>query len=113
PSMTYSAALWRNADDDLETAQRNKYLRLAGDILRLRPGQRLLEIGCGWGGFACLAAREFGVDVHAVTISREQHDYACRRVQRDGLSDRVTVELRDYRDLTEQYDAIASIEMIE
>lgn len=113
PSMTYSAALWRDQGQTLEQAQTEKYRRLAGDVLQLRPGQRVLEIGCGWGGFACLAAREYGAKVHAVTISREQHDYAQARVKREGLSDQVQIELRDYRDLTESYDAIASIEMIE
>lgn len=113
PSMTYSAALWRNAEQSLEQAQLDKYRRLAGEVLQLKPGQHVLEIGCGWGGFACLAAREFGAQVHAVTISREQHDYARARVQREGLSERVHIELRDYRDLDGRYDAIASIEMIE
>lgn len=113
PGMTYSAALWRDENQTLEQAQSEKYRRLAGEVLQLKPGQRLLEIGCGWGGFACLAAREFGAQVHAVTISREQHDYAKARIQQEGLSERVHVELRDYRDLTERYDAIASIEMIE
>ncbi len=113
PSMTYSAALWRAPDQTLEQAQTEKYRRLAGEVLHLQPGQRVLEIGCGWGGFACLAAREFGAQVHAVTISREQHDYAQARVQREGLGERVQIELRDYRDLSERYDAIASIEMIE
>jgi cyclopropane-fatty-acyl-phospholipid synthase len=113
PSMTYSAALWRETGQTLEQAQIEKYRRLAGTVLQLRPGQRVLEIGCGWGGFACLAAQEFGAQVHAVTISREQHDYARRRVQEAGLGERVTIELRDYRDLDDHYDAIASIEMIE
>ncbi|QDO99031.1 class I SAM-dependent methyltransferase [Ferrovibrio terrae] len=113
PGMTYSAALWRDEQQTLEQAQTEKYRRLAGEVLRLRPGQRVLEIGCGWGGFASLAAREFGAQVHAVTISREQHDYAQARIQREGLSEQVQIELRDYRDLTRRYDAIASIEMIE
>ncbi|MFN4311398.1 MAG: class I SAM-dependent methyltransferase [Ferrovibrio sp.] len=113
PSMTYSSALWRQGDESLAEAQLNKYRRLAGEVLRLQPDQRVLEIGCGWGGFACLAAKEYGARVHAVTISREQHDHACRRVQQEGLNERVRIELRDYRDLTDQYDAVASIEMIE
>src|SRR3546814_2145538 len=111
--MTYSAAPWQRDDDSLEEAQANKYRRLAGAVLALRPNDRVLEIGCGWGGFASLAAREFGVQVHAVTISREQHDYVAARIQREGLGERVQVELRDYRDLGGRYDAIASIEMIE
>lgn len=113
PGMTYSAALWCDGAESLEQAQTEKYRRLAGEVLQLKPGQRVLEIGCGWGGFASLAAREFGVQVHAVTISQEQHDYARARIQREGLGERVQIELRDYRDLTERYDAIASIEMIE
>lgn len=113
PSMTYSAALWRTADQTLEQAQLEKYRRLAGEVLQLKPGQLVLEIGCGWGGFASLAAREFGAQVHAVTISREQHDYARARIQAAGLGERVQIELRDYRDLAGHYDAIASIEMIE
>ncbi|WP_300301261.1 class I SAM-dependent methyltransferase, partial [Ferrovibrio sp.] len=104
PSMTYSSALWRRSDESLEEAQLNKYRRLAGEVLRLQPDQRVLEIGCGWGGFACLAAMEYGARVHAVTISREQHDFACRRVQQAGLNERVRIELRDYRDLTDAYD---------
>lgn len=114
PSMTYSAGLWQRGDESLETAQTNKYRRLARDVLKLSPGQSVLEIGCGWGGFAEVAAREFGARVHAVTISREQYDYTCRRMQEAGLNEQVKVELRDYRDLDGQrYDAIASIEMIE
>jgi cyclopropane-fatty-acyl-phospholipid synthase len=113
PSMTYSAALWQHGDETLEQAQDNKYRRLAGTVLRLQPDQTVLEIGCGWGGFASLAAREFGARVHAVTISRAQHDYTAARIQREGLNDRVRVELRDYRDLAGRYDAVASIEMIE
>lgn len=112
-TMTYSAALWRAPDESLEQAQLNKYRRLASETLHLKPEQKVLEIGCGWGGFACLAAKEYGARVHAVTISKEQHDYAQARVQREGLADRVEIELRDYRDLTGQYDAVASIEMIE
>lgn len=113
PSMTYSSAIYTAPDQTLEAAQAEKYRRLAGDVLRLSPGEKVLEVGCGWGGFACFAAREFGANVHAITISREQHDYARRRVFEAGLADKVQIELRDYRDIGGQYDAIASIEMIE
>lgn len=113
PSMTYSSGIYRHAGQSLEEAQAEKYRRLAGEVLALKPGERVLEVGCGWGGFACLAAKEFGAKVHGITISREQHDYARERVQREGLNDLVTIELRDYRDTTDHYDAVASIEMIE
>lgn len=113
PSMTYSAGVYTRPGLSLEEAQAEKYRRLAGEVLRLSPGEKVLEVGCGWGGFACLAVKEFDVSVHAITISREQHDYARRRVFEAGLADRVQVELRDYRDTEGQYDAIASIEMIE
>ncbi len=113
PSMTYSSAIYSHEGQALEAAQAAKYRRLAGEVLQLQPGQRVLEVGCGWGGFAELAAKEFGAQVHGITISREQHDYAQRRIFEAGLADKVTIELRDYRDTTGQYDAIASIEMIE
>ncbi len=113
PSMTYSSAVYEHPGQSLEAAQAAKYRRLAGEVLRLSPGETVLEVGCGWGGFACLAAKEFGVSVHAITISREQHDFAKRRVFEAGLADKVQVELRDYRDSQGTYDAIASIEMIE
>lgn len=112
PSMTYSAALFDHADEELETAQLRKYRRLM-DQLDLKPGEQVLEIGCGWGGFAELAARERGVHVTGITLSREQLDYAQQRIQAAGLSDRVRFELRDYRDIEGQYDKIVSIEMIE
>jgi cyclopropane-fatty-acyl-phospholipid synthase len=112
PTWTYSSALF---DGDphlsLEAAQHRKYQRIV-DTLGLRAGMRVLEIGCGWGGFARHAAR-LGIDVHGVTISRAQYEYAKERAQREGLSDRIEIELRDYRDLHGQYDAIVSIEMFE
>ncbi len=113
PSMTYSSAVYSHEGQALDAAQTAKYRRLAGEVLQLLPGQRVLEVGCGWGGFAEVAARDFGVRVHGITISREQHDYASRRIFEAGLADRVQIELRDYRDSQGQYDAIASIEMIE
>lgn len=111
-SMTYSAARFEHAGQTLEAAQAVKYRRLAR-MLDLRPGQRVLEIGCGWGGFAELAAREFGCTVHGVTLSREQHAHAAERMRRAGLADRVHLEIRDYRDLDGRYDRVASIEMFE
>ena len=112
PSMTYSSALFEDGTADLTAAQHNKYRRLA-EAIDLQPGQRLLEIGCGWGGFAEYAARTFGAKVVGLTISKEQRDFAQKRIQDSGLSDRVEIRLQDYRDERERYDRIASIEMIE
>jgi cyclopropane-fatty-acyl-phospholipid synthase len=111
PSMTYSSALYEDQTLDLTSAQNNKYRRLA-EAIDLRPDQKLLEIGCGWGGFAEFAARH-GAKVVGLTISREQRDFAQRRIQQAGLSEKVEIRLQDYRDERGQYDRIASIEMIE
>ena len=117
PSMTYSSAVFGKSavcgtNDELFAAQRNKYAALARR-LDLRPDHHVLEIGCGWGGFAEYAAAEIGARVTAITISREQHAYASQRIQRAGLSDRVEIRLQDYREVTGQFDRIASIEMFE
>lgn len=111
PSMTYSSARFDQARD-LEAAQTAKYRALA-DHLALKPGEHVLEIGCGWGGFAEYAARERGARVTGITISDEQLAYARARMARAGLSDRVTIERRDYRDVEGQFDKVASIEMFE
>ncbi|KKL35731.1 cyclopropane-fatty-acyl-phospholipid synthase [Burkholderia contaminans FFH2055] len=111
-TWTYSSACFDgDAQRSLADAQAAKYQRIV-DSLGLRTGMRVLEIGCGWGGFAVHAARQ-GIRVHGVTISQAQYALATERVARDGLSDRVTLELRDYRDVDGQYDAIVSIEMFE
>ena len=112
PSMTYSSALFEEDTEDLTAAQNNKYRKLA-EAIDLKPGQRLLEIGCGWGGFAEFAAKTFGAKVVGLTISQQQRDFAQRRIQAAGLNDKVEIRLQDYRDEQEQYDRIASIEMIE
>jgi cyclopropane-fatty-acyl-phospholipid synthase len=109
--MTYSAARFEPGSDDLEAAQHNKNRRLA-DLADIRPGHRVLEIGCGWGGFAEFAARR-GASVVGITLSREQLDYARARVARAGLSERVELRLEDYRDTKGQFDRVVSIEMIE
>jgi len=111
-TMTYSSGLFLTGQEDLARAQRQKYAALA-DRLDMRPGEHVLEIGCGWGGFAEYAAAERGLRVTGLTISRAQHDYAVARIARAGLSDRVEFRLRDYRDETGQYDGVASIEMFE
>jgi cyclopropane-fatty-acyl-phospholipid synthase len=112
PSMTYSSALFEDDTPDLTAAQRNKYRRLA-EAIDLRPGQKLLEIGCGWGGFAEYAAKTFGAKIVGLTISREQRDFAQARIHHAGLGDKVEIKLQDYRDERDRYDRIASIEMIE
>jgi len=112
PSMTYSSALFEDHTPDLTAAQNNKYRRLA-EAIDLQPGQRLLEIGCGWGGFAEYVAKAFGAKVVALTISKEQRDFAERRIHEAGLAEKVAIRLQDYRDERDHYDRIASIEMIE
>jgi len=112
PSMTYSSAVFERADADLSAAQATKYRRLAA-MLALAPDKRVLEIGCGWGGFAEIAAREFGARVTAITVSREQLDFAQRRIQAAGLGERVEARFVDYRDVQGRFDGIASIEMFE
>lgn len=112
PTMTYSSALFTDGAADLEAAQRRKYAALA-DRIALTPDQSVLEIGCGWGGFAAYAAGERGAKVTGITISKAQHDYACRRVFEAGLAERVDIRLQDYRDVEGSYDTVASIEMFE
>jgi len=116
PSMTYSSAVFpataMGRAGDLTEAQYNKY-RLICEKLALAPGQRLLEIGCGWGGFAAFVAREFGAKVTAITVSKEQLAFARARIQREGLADNVEARFIDYRDLSGTFDRIASIEMFE
>jgi cyclopropane-fatty-acyl-phospholipid synthase len=112
PSMTYSSALFEDDTPDLTAAQNNKYRRLA-EAIDLRPGHKLLEIGCGWGGFAEYAAKTCGANVVGLTISKEQRDFARQRIHRAGLAEKVEIRLQDYRDERGHYDRIASIEMIE
>lgn len=112
PSMTYSSALYSTGANDLESAQTEKFRALAHDT-GIGPNDHVLEIGCGWGGFAEFAAREIGCRVTGLTISREQHDFAKARIARAGLADKVDIKFQDYRDETGEYDRIASIEMFE
>jgi cyclopropane-fatty-acyl-phospholipid synthase len=112
PSMTYSSALYAAGANDLESAQAAKYRALAKDA-GIGPNDHVLEIGCGWGGFAEFAAREIGCRVTGLTISREQHAFASERIAKAGLADRVEIKLQDYRDERGAYDRIASIEMFE
>lgn len=111
-SMTYSSALYKTGQESLEKAQEQKYASMV-DLMGAQPGDHVLEIGCGWGGFAEYAAAKRGLKVTCLTISAEQHKYAVERMARLGLSDRVEIKLQDYRDETGVYDGIASIEMFE
>ncbi len=112
PSMTYSSALFANGVSRLEDAQKEKFKALAKRI-DLRTDQSLLEVGCGWGGFAEFAAGEIGCHVTGLTISREQYNYACKRIFKAGLNEKVDIRFQDYRQEKGRYDRIASIEMFE
>ncbi|PHS21883.1 MAG: SAM-dependent methyltransferase [Robiginitomaculum sp.] len=112
PSMTYSSARYDGQDLMLEEAQRRKYSAMAKN-LDLKPDDHVLEIGCGWGGFADYAAREVGARVTGITISREQFDYASARIQKAQLNEKVDLQLIDYRDVRGRFDKVASIEMFE
>ncbi|MFK4066163.1 class I SAM-dependent methyltransferase [Streptomyces sp. NPDC029674] len=113
PSMVYSCAYWESPDGTLEDAQRDK-LELVSRKLGLKPGMRLLDVGCGWGSMAIHAAREHGVSVVGVTLSQEQAAYARKRVAEEGLTDRIEIRVQDYRDVRDgPYDAISSIGMAE
>ncbi len=111
-TMTYSSAKFDTGQESLETAQTAKYASML-DQMGAKAGDHVLEIGCGWGGFAEFAAKERGVKVTGLTISKEQHDFAVERMKRHNLQDMVDIKMQDYRDEKGQYDGIASIEMFE
>jgi cyclopropane-fatty-acyl-phospholipid synthase len=111
-TLTYSSAVFASPDQALADAQRNKY-RVLAERAGIRPGDAVLEIGTGWGGFALYAAGELGCRVTSITISKAQYDLARQRVQAAGLEHLVEIQLCDYRDVTGMYDAIVSIEMLE
>ena len=110
-TMTYSSARFTGRQMGLEDAQRRKVAMLL-DRLDLKPGQRLLEIGCGWGSLAIAAAKR-GVDVVGLTLSKQQKDWADGKIAAAGLSDRIEIRLQDYRDTADEFDAVASVEMVE
>jgi cyclopropane-fatty-acyl-phospholipid synthase len=112
PSMTYSSARFESAGQSLEAAQAGKYDALCRK-LKLRSTDHVLEIGCGWGGFAVHAARHYGCRITGVTISEAQAAYARKRIEREGLQDRIEIRIQDYRHITGSFDKIASIEMLE
>ena len=112
PDLMYSSGIWAGEEDSLDSASTRKLDRICRK-LDLKPNDRVVEIGTGWGGFAVHAAQHYGCHVTTTTISREQHALAAQRVAEAGLEDRVTLLLEDYRDLTGTYDKLVSIEMIE
>ena len=111
-TLTYSSAIYENKDDNLEKAQNNKYQKLI-DLLNLKDGNKVLEIGCGWGGFSEYLAKSHNVFIDCITISRKQYEFSKKRIFENGLNNKVNVMFLDYRDLRKKYDKIASIEMIE
>ncbi len=114
PEMVYSCAYFRDPDQTLANAQQDKLDHICRK-LRLKPGQQLLDIGCGWGALAIWAARHYDVQVHGITLSEQQYRYAIERVRNEGMEEQVRIELRDYRDLPEEagYDRIVSVGMFE
>ena len=111
-SLTYSSAVYENPNDSLEKAQQNKYQKLI-DLLEVKDGNKVLEIGCGWGGFSEYLAKNYNVTIDCITISKKQFEFTKNRINDAGLNNKVNVMFLDYRDLKEKYDRIASIEMIE
>ena len=111
-SLTYSSAVYKNEKDDLEIAQRNKFQELI-NLMNIKDGNKVLEIGCGWGGFAEFLAKNYDVSVDCITISKNQYEFTKRKIFNSGLNNKVNVKFLDYRDLKEKYDHVASIEMIE
>ena len=111
-TLTYSSAIFDNHKNDLESAQINKYKKLS-DLLKPRSGERMLEIGCGWGGYAEYIGKNFDVKLDCITISKKQYDFAKERIFKIGLNEKVNIQMLDYRDIKKAYNSITSIEMIE
>ena len=111
-SMTYSSAIFNKNNDNLETAQNNKYQKLA-DLSSIKNGDSILEIGCGWGGFSEFLARNYDCQITAITISREQFNFTTERMKKANLTSKVTVVFSDYRNIQGKFDKVLSIEMFE
>ena len=111
-TLTYSSAIFDERNKDLSNAQNNKYQKLI-DLIKPNNGDKILEIGCGWGGFAEYLGKKYDVKLDCITISKKQFEYAKKRMHECGLNEKVNIEIKDYRDLKEKYNSIASIEMIE
>ena len=111
-TLSYSSAIFDERNKDLSNAQNNKYQKLI-DLIKPNNGDKILEIGCGWGGFAEYLGKKYDVKLDCITISKKQFEYAKKRIHECGLNEKVNIEIKDYRDLKEKYNSIASIEMIE
>ncbi len=111
-TLTYSSAIFDDKSKDLSDAQNNKYQKLI-DLIKPNNGDKVLEIGCGWGGFAEYLGKKYDVKLDCITISKKQFEYAKKRIFNCGLNEKVKIEIKDYRDLKGKYNSIASIEMIE
>ena len=111
-TLTYSSAIFDEKNKDLSDAQNNKYQKLI-DLIKPSSGDKVLEIGCGWGGFAEYLGKKYDVKLDCITISKKQFEYAKERIHKCGLNEKVNIEIKDYRDLRDKYNSIASIEMIE
>ena len=111
-TLTYSSAIFDKSNQDLSEAQNNKYQKLI-NLIKPKNGDKVLEIGCGWGGFAEYLGKKYDVKLDCITISKKQYEYAKERIQKCGLNEKVNIEIKDYRDLKDKYNSIASIEMIE
>ena len=111
-TLTYSSAIFDEQNQDLSKAQNNKYQKLI-NLIKPNNGDRVLEIGCGWGGFAEYLGKNYDVKLDCITISKKQFEYAKERIHNCGLNEKVNIEIKDYRDLKGKYNSIASIEMIE
>ncbi len=111
-SLTYSSAIYENHSNNLEVAQKNKYKKLT-NLLDIKNNDKVLEIGCGWGGFSEYLAKEFNVSIDCITISKKQFEFSKNRIFKAGLNNKVNVKFLDYRDLQDKYDKVVSIEMIE
>ena len=111
-TLTYSSAIFEEKNQDLSKAQNNKYQKLI-NLIKPKNGDKVLEIGCGWGGFAEYLGKKYDIKLDCITISKKQYEYAKERIQKCGLNEKVNIQIKDYRDLKDKYNSIASIEMIE
>jgi len=111
-TLTYSSAIYENQKDDLANAQTNKYNKII-DFIKPKPGDEVLEIGCGWGGFAEHLGKNYDIKLDCITISKKQFEFAQKRIFNAGLNEKVNIRFLDYRDIQGKYDSIVSIEMIE